>query len=96
MWLLLISASTKSAGEFFIGRITESFLMFLTMHYIKKSLLMLHDHHLRALLRSDKVLKKLEMSQLLCLDDSTIPLLCAGLANVPQVPVERDNYVGLI
>merc|ERR1712012_326867 len=39
----------------------------------------------RALSREDKVLKRLEMSQLLCLDDTTIPLLCAGLTNVPQV-----------
>ena len=64
--------------------------------YILKFLPKLHDHHLRALSSEDKALKKFELSQLLCLDEKTIPLLCAGLANVPQVPVERDNYVGLI
>ena len=41
--------------------------------------------HNRRLSSKDKVLKRLEVSQLLRLDEQTIPLLCSGLARVTQV-----------
>ena len=71
----------------------ESFIIWLIMNndYILKFLPKLHDHHLRALSSEDKVLKRLEVSQLLCLDETTIPLLCAGLANVPQVLIKKTT-----
>ena len=39
----------------------------------------------RSLSSKDKVLKRLEVSQLLGLDEQTIPLLCSGMARVSQV-----------
>ena len=42
-------------------------------------------NHIRSLSSKDKVLQRLEISQLLCLDEKTIPLLCSGLARVNQV-----------
>ena len=42
-------------------------------------------NHIRSLSSKDKVLQRLEVSQLLSLDEQTIPLLCSGLARVNQV-----------
>ena len=42
-------------------------------------------NHIRSLSSKDKVLQRLEVSQLLSLDEKTIPLLCSGLARVNQV-----------
>ena len=47
----------------------------------------IHHHH-RRLTSQDKALKRLEVSQLLCLDEKTIPLLCTGLAQVAQVHLD--------
>ena len=50
-----------------------------------------HPHSHRRLSSKDKVLKRLEVSQLLCLDEQTIPLLCNGLAQVAQVHHQPGN-----